>query len=231
MRAPIRRPSRTATTTVSARITWSASVALDLGGNDELGASVLYSDMRNWFDAAESFDSFLDKRAESYGLHLRKQHTAEWTSTLRFGHSVDALENQSSATMASRFDTTQRQLSWQHDVALGGGSLMAAYEFLQQRVQTTADYEKTRRHINAFLLAGVASSTATTCSSTPATTATPVRQQDHRQRGLRLPAHARVARACEHRHRLQGADLQRSVFPDRMLWCLGLLRRQSRARA
>ncbi len=130
----------------------SASATLDLGGNDELGASVLYSDMRNWFDAAESFDSFLDKRAESYGLHLRKQHTAEWTSTLRFGHSVDALENQSSATMASRFDTTQRQLSWQHDVALGGGSLMAAYEFLQQRVQTTADYEKTRRHINAFLL-------------------------------------------------------------------------------
>lgn len=130
----------------------SASVALDLGGNDELGASVLYSDMRNWFDAAEPFDSYLDKRAESYGLHLRKQHTAEWTSTLRFGHSVDALENQSSATMESRFDTTQRQLSWQHDVALGGGSLMAAYEFLQQRVQTTSDYEKTRRHINAFLL-------------------------------------------------------------------------------
>ncbi|MDI3514680.1 MAG: vitamin transporter [Rhodocyclaceae bacterium] len=130
----------------------SASVALDLGGNDELGASVLYSDMRNWFDAAEPFDSYLDKRAESYGLHLRKQHTAEWTSTLRFGHSVDALENQSAATTESRFDTTQRQLSWQHDVALGGGSLMAAYEFLQQRVQTTSDYEKTRRHINAFLL-------------------------------------------------------------------------------
>lgn len=130
----------------------SASLALDLGGNDELGASVLYSDMRNWYDAAQSFDSFLDKRAESYGLHLRKQHTANWTSTLRFGHSVDALDSQSSATMQSRFDTTQRQLSWQHDVALGGGSLLAAYEFLQQRVQTTADYEKTRRHINAFLL-------------------------------------------------------------------------------
>ena len=130
----------------------SASLALDLGGNDELGASVLYSDMRNWYDAAESFDSYLDKRAESYGLHLRKQHTADWTSTLRFGHSVDALDSQPSATMQSRFDTTQRQLSWQHDIALGGGSLMAAYEFLQQRVQTTADYEKTRRHINALLL-------------------------------------------------------------------------------
>lgn len=130
----------------------SASLALDLGGNDELGASVLYSDMRNWYDAAASFDSFLDKRAESFGLYLRKQYSAAWTSTLRFGHGVDALENQSDATTRSRFDTTQRQLSWQHDIALGGGSLMAAYEFLQQRVQTTADYEKTRRHINAFLL-------------------------------------------------------------------------------
>jgi vitamin B12 transporter len=130
----------------------SASLALDLGGNDELGANVLYSDMRNWYDAAQPYDSRLDKRAEAFGVHLRKQHSSTWASTLRLGHSVDALDNQSDASTRSRFDTTQRQLSWQHDIALGGGSLLAAYEFLQQRVQTTADYEKTRRHINAFLL-------------------------------------------------------------------------------
>lgn len=130
----------------------SASLALDLGGNDELGANVLYSDMRNWYDAAQPYDSRLDKRAEAFGVHLRKQHSSAWASTLRLGHSVDALDNQSDASTRSRFDTTQRQLSWQHDIALGGGSLLAAYEFLQQRVQTTADYEKTRRHINALLL-------------------------------------------------------------------------------
>ncbi|MDX9715847.1 MAG: TonB-dependent receptor [Thauera sp.] len=130
----------------------SASLALDLGGNDEIGANVLYSDMRNWYDAAQPFDSHLDKRAESYGMYLRKQHSSDWVSTLRFGHGVDALENQSNAGARSRFDTTQRQLSWQHDIALGGGSLMAAYEFLQQRVQTTTHYERTRRHMNAFLL-------------------------------------------------------------------------------
>ncbi|MCK6409961.1 MAG: TonB-dependent receptor, partial [Thauera sp.] len=114
--------------------------------------NVLYSDMRNWYDAAQPYDSRLDKRAEAFGVHLRKQHSSTWASTLRLGHSVDALDNQSDASTRSRFDTTQRQLSWQHDIALGGGSLLAAYEFLQQRVQTTADYEKTRRHINAFLL-------------------------------------------------------------------------------
>lgn len=130
----------------------SASLALDLGGNDEIGVNVLYSDMRNWYDAAQPFDSYLDKRAETFGAYLRKQHSADWTSTLRVGHGVDALDNQSNASTRSRFDTTQRQLSWQHDVALGGGSLMAAYEFLQQRVKTTSDFEKTRRHINAFLL-------------------------------------------------------------------------------
>ena len=129
-----------------------ASLTLDLGGKDEIGASVLYSDMRNWFDAAQSFNSYLDKQTETLGLHLRKQHTAEWTSTLRFGYGFDGLENQSNARSRSRFDTTQRQLSWQHDLALGGGSLMAAYEFLQQRVDTTANYETSRRNINAFLL-------------------------------------------------------------------------------
>ena len=64
---------------------FSASVSLGFREDDEVGLTVLHSDMRNWYDNAKAYDSFLDKRTDSIGLHVRNRVNADWTSTLRFG--------------------------------------------------------------------------------------------------------------------------------------------------
>ena len=56
-----------------------------------------------------------------------------WTSTLRVGASEDSLESHGSAAAPDEFRTRQRQFMWQHDVKLPLGSLLAAYEHLEQR--------------------------------------------------------------------------------------------------
>jgi vitamin B12 transporter len=131
---------------------FSGSVSLGFRDADEIGLTVLHSDMRNWYDNAKVFNSYLDKRTDSLGLHMRNQITADWTSTLRFGYGADESHNYSDRNAKSTFETAQRQFTWQHDIALGVGSLLAAYEYLEQEVDSTADYDKTQRHTNSVLL-------------------------------------------------------------------------------
>lgn len=131
---------------------FSGSVSLGFRDADEIGLTVMHSDMRNWYDNAKVFDSYLDKRTDALGLHMRNQITADWTSTLRFGYGADESHNNSDRNAKSTFETEQRQFTWQHDIALGVGSLLAAYEYLEQEVDSTSDYDKTRRHTNSVLL-------------------------------------------------------------------------------
>lgn len=132
----------------------SASVAAGFGEDDEAGVSLFASQGRNRFDAYSSaFDAFLDKRLSAANAWLRNRLAPGWTSTLRLGQSVDALKNYSDASkIPSRFDTTQRQLVWQHDIALAGGMLLAAYERLEQDVDGTTDYVEDSRSIDSLLL-------------------------------------------------------------------------------
>ena len=131
---------------------FSGSVSLGFREADEIGLTVLHSDLRNWYDNAKLFDSYLDKRTSSLGLHMRNQLTADWTSTLRFGYGADESHNRADLNDRSAFDTEQRQLTWQHDIALGAGSLLAAYEYLEQEVDSSSDYAKTSRYTNSLLL-------------------------------------------------------------------------------
>lgn len=130
----------------------SASASLGFRERDEVGLNVFHSEGRNWYDAGSAFDSYLDKRTDSAGVHLRNQLTQDWASTVRLGYSEDASRTRSSATSVSEFNTYQSQFTWQNDVALAGGSLLAAYEFLEQNVDTTTAYAKTRRIVNSVVL-------------------------------------------------------------------------------
>ncbi|MBR0566770.1 TonB-dependent receptor [Azoarcus sp. L1K30] len=130
----------------------SGSLALGIGERDEVGVSVLHTDGRNWYDAGEAFDSSIKKQTDAASVHLRNQITRDWTSTLRLGYSADVSRISADGVSTSRFDTDQTQFSWQNDVALAGGSLLAAYEYLEQDVSTTADYAKTNRSSNSLVL-------------------------------------------------------------------------------
>lgn len=130
----------------------SASLSLGFRERDEVGISVFRADAQNDYDAGRPYDSYLDKRTESASTYLRNQLGTGWTSTLRLGYSTERAFTRSSATASSEFDTTQRLLSWQHDVALAGGLLLAAYEHLEQEVDTSTDYVETKRIVNSVLL-------------------------------------------------------------------------------
>lgn len=130
----------------------SASAALGLREDDELGLTLFHSEGRNWFDADQPFNSYVDKGLDSAGVYLRNKLADAWISTLRLGTSEDRSHTRSTSASADRFDTVQTQFMWQNDIAVGGGSLLAAYEHLEQRIDTTGTFERDRRLVNSALI-------------------------------------------------------------------------------
>ncbi len=130
----------------------SASASIGFREHDEIGVSAFHSEGRNEYDANRTFDSYLDKRLSSVNAHLVNRLSQGWTSTLRVGHSVDRLRDSATARPSTHLQTDQSQFVWQHDVRLPVGSLMAAYEYLDQRVDTTAVFAKDERQVQAVLL-------------------------------------------------------------------------------
>jgi len=130
----------------------SGAVRLRIGADDEIGLNFLSSDMRNWSDAGTPFDSYVDKKSESAGMYVRKALSSDWTSTLRLARSLDESRDRWDSDGFSKFDTEQTQFSWQNDIAVAGGLLLAGYEFLRQEVDTTGNFPVNRRDIKSVLL-------------------------------------------------------------------------------
>lgn len=128
-----------------------ASVGFGFRERDEIGLSYWATDGRNWYDNALDFNSFIDKRSEIVGLHMLNEVSEGWFSTLRYAETGDKTRNRASNVAPTRFDTTQRQLTWQNDIDLAGGSLMLAYERLSQIVDGTTAYDVRRRTVNSWL--------------------------------------------------------------------------------
>lgn len=131
---------------------FSASASLGFRDRDEVGVNVFHTDGRNEYDTNDHYDSYLDKRVSAIGAYMSNSLAEGWTSTLRVGRTQDKLRNWPDADFPSAFDSTQTQFSWQHDVALSLGTLMAAYDYVRTEVGGTTDYTVKRRSVNALLL-------------------------------------------------------------------------------
>lgn len=134
---------------------FSGSLSLRFREHDEVRISHLQTDGRNWFDSTwpdETYDHYMDKRTQNSVARMRNQFSDGWFSTIQFGLSKDISRNKSSNDPASRFDTEQRQFMWQQDINLAVGDLLIAYERLEQKVDTTDNYERTKRVVNSWLL-------------------------------------------------------------------------------
>ncbi|OZI31771.1 hypothetical protein CAL29_28290 [Bordetella genomosp. 10] len=111
------------------------------------------------------------QKLETYSIASTNRLTDFWTSTLRFGTSVDYNRSENAPgdevygnTPSGRsvFRTRQNQLSWQHDLQLAPGQkLTLAYEHLEQRANgdignfndypvSFGNYDESRRHVNSF---------------------------------------------------------------------------------
>ena len=123
----------------------------------ELGATVLYSESRNHYDSGASFDNYANNVTSAWNVFSRNRLLDNWTSTLRFGQSIDDARNFASyAPNGATIKTTQDQLMWQNDIGLPVGTLLAAFENLHQKAVNEGTFD-VGRTVNSALLGWTAS--------------------------------------------------------------------------
>ncbi|WP_162888757.1 TonB-dependent receptor domain-containing protein [Dechloromonas sp. HYN0024] len=80
--------------------------------------------------------------------------TAIWKSNIRIAQGVDRTESPESliGDPISLFKTTQNQYTWQNDIALPLGTLLAGLERLEQEVDSTKNFSIRARSINSAMI-------------------------------------------------------------------------------
>lgn len=130
----------------------SAKLSYRLADGHEVGASILYATSRNHYDSGLGFDNFSDDVQNVWNLYSRNRLSDAWTSTVRFGQSIDDAKNFASyAPNGASIKTTQQQFMWQNDVRLPVGTLLAAYENLHQKAVNQDTFDVSRS-VNSALL-------------------------------------------------------------------------------
>lgn len=134
----------------------SGNLAYSFAAGHEAGASVFYSDGENKYDggfskatAAKDYRNRLI--VSSFNTYLKNAITANWTSTLRLGQSVDDSTNTTNSVQSSLFRTEQTQYVWQNDIRTGVGVFLLGVERLDQKVSGTGNYLVNDRTIDSFL--------------------------------------------------------------------------------
>ena len=128
------------------------SLAWRPAAGHELGATLLRSDGRNWYEGGPGFDTRADLSQSAYSLYSRTRFTEAWTSTLRLSAAKDDSNSFGLySPTGSRYKTTQDQVAWQSDLRTAAGSFMAALESLQQKALAQGQYDKRRAIVSAQL--------------------------------------------------------------------------------
>ncbi|MCU0936174.1 MAG: TonB-dependent receptor [Gammaproteobacteria bacterium] len=84
------------------------------------------------------------------GARVDLQPLDGWRSLVTAGRSLDRRRERrdGGAVPSARFDTESLSLSWQNDVTLGPGLLTLGADRLDQRVDSSVEYERTSRTVN-----------------------------------------------------------------------------------
>lgn len=114
-----------------------------------IGAQVYSSVGRYRYDGS-NFPARQDLRQESFGLTSNNTLTDFWKSQLRLGKSADVMDSLG-ASGTSYLKTTQYQVSWQNTLTLPLGSLILAYDRLEDQVDGSVDFSEDKRINNGYL--------------------------------------------------------------------------------
>jgi len=125
----------------------SGSVAQRLDPRNELGATFFQSEGKTHFDVDPAADDINRQTLTAYSVFSRNQLTSAWQSLVRLGESYD--DQKISGAFPGFFTTRQPQLTWQNDVKLGPGTVVAGLEYLTQHVSSDTPYDKTYRSIRS----------------------------------------------------------------------------------
>ena len=125
-----------------------ASGALDLAQGHELAAAYFRDRLNNQFDGGDMFDDRTITTLESGSVTLRDRLSSRWTSRLFAALGID--DSVSKTGFGDfPFRTSQRQYTWQNDIAVDPGLLTLALERREERVTTDAAFAVTTRNTDS----------------------------------------------------------------------------------
>lgn len=91
---------------------------------------------------------------EAIAFQSSNQLTGSWKSTLKLAQGKQFNENLTNGNGLTRFNTRNRQIAWQNDVAVTGEHVISlGLEREEQRVQSTTAYARNARDLNSGFLA------------------------------------------------------------------------------
>ena len=144
----------------------SSTLSYNLNKDYKIDLQYFLTTGRNMFDnrfANFSPDqNYRDKsKQEVYAMKTTGQINKLWESSIKIGKSTDLYSAQQHYNMdtfvydpdvVDLYETTQYQMTWQNNIKLNKGSLVVLYDFLQEKIDTTDLYDKTKRTNNGFVL-------------------------------------------------------------------------------
>lgn len=140
------------------KLSASANAELLLTEGHSLGLQYFESKNRSDYDSgSDNFDNYGRQTLQSYAVTSKNQFTNFWHSTFKLGLGVDRSSSYDLPTAfsapggVSKYRSEQKQLTWQNDLNLPLGALTIAYDRLEQKVDSTNNYDKDERNTDAFL--------------------------------------------------------------------------------
>ncbi len=125
----------------------SARFARDVAAGHTLGVTAFYSEGATHFDAGLATDDVNRQTLQAFSAYSRNRIAAAWTSLLRFGTTRDDLET--TGAFPGYFRTDQNQATWQNELALPVGTVLAGLEYLDQRVHSNTVFKETTRTVSS----------------------------------------------------------------------------------
>ncbi len=116
----------------------------------EIGAQVYISKAHYNFDDSNA-PAFGNSRQQILSLFSKNKIMDDWVSNLKIGESMDDQDSTGLSFGQSDLRTVQRQYGWQNDIKLPLGSLVLAYDRLEDQVKGNVDFSQKNRFNNGYL--------------------------------------------------------------------------------
>lgn len=112
----------------------------------------------NRFNTAPEFSSKARIEQQSIAVFSNNQLTSFWLSKLRVAESRDNSKTFDETSLAGGdiFNTRQTQINWQNDLSLPVGTLTLMYDRLEDKVDSSTNFNKTKRSNEGYMVSYLA---------------------------------------------------------------------------
>ena len=129
---------------------FSSNLSYTVSPGQEFGVKALVGNGQNGYTSSATAMSTMLESLNVLSAYTKNRILDDWTSLIRVGSSQDNQRSISASNSLSVFNTTQKQIQWQHDVKLPVGQGLVAYEYLNQLANTSNSATGYSRNISSF---------------------------------------------------------------------------------